>query len=354
VEDVLVHVDRWSSRGPDYSENYHQQAQQLARQFAIMEGVVGVLLTGGLTFGEADRYSDIDLAVYLRQQSLRTWYFGEAPLPEGQSRYRNFRLDIAYLDYELEYSRDWTSTDVWRASRAEILYDPEGLIGELLESKKLGADAYRQKSVDLARDIAFVLDQLVPAWLYRGETLAAHMLINETASRLIELIHLANASPVPEPGWDVVLAGKLESVPEDLTSALEDVLHTRDLSADEASRRRYSLQALLRQCVSSLPGGRHLSGEAGTSTSLQAMLTYLMKHKSVDLDEFLNRFDRSLLIQSPAFDLVWIERQPDQTRVRFNHDRLRQIVQHELGRFLDSQQRLLRELASLASDERDS
>lgn len=346
--------ESWSSRGPDFTSAYRQQAQQLARQFAIMEGVVGVLLSGGLTFGEADRYSDIDLAVYLRQQSLRTWYFGEAPLPEGESRYRDLRLDISYLDYEMEHSREWTSSDIWRASRAEILYDPEGLIRELLDSKQLDEDQYRLKAVDLEGELRVAIDQLVPAWLYRGEALAAHALLNEAASGVIELIHLINGSPVPEPGWDVVLAGSLDVVPDGFTDSIEDVLRTGDLSAAEASRRRYALRTLLRQCVSYLPPEQNLFDDPGSASPLQEMLRYLMKRDSVEFDEFLSRFDRTLFIQSPAFELVWIERTPDDTRVRFNHARLHQIVQHELGRFLDSQQRLLRELASLDSDESDS
>lgn len=354
VEGVLVRFESWSSRGPDFSAAYRQQAQQLARQFAIMEGVVGVLLTGGLTFGEADRYSDIDLTVYLRQQSLRTWYFGEAPLPEGESRYRDLRLDISYLDYELEHSRNWTSADVWRASRAGILYDPEGLIRELLDSKQLDEAQYRLKAVDLAGNLQVTIDQLVPAWLYRGEALAAHALLNEGVSGVIELIHLINGSPVPESGWDVVLADSLDVVPDGFTGSIEEALRTGDLSAAEASRRRYALRTLLRQCVSHLSPAQSLFDEPGSASPLQEMLRYLMTHDALDIDEFLSRFDRILLIQSPAFDLVWIERTLDETRVRFNHARLHQIVQHELGRFLDSQQRLLRELASLASDESDS
>jgi hypothetical protein len=354
VEGVQVRSDGWSSHGPDYSAAYHQQAQQLARQFAIMEGVVGVLLTGGLTFGEADRYSNIDLTVYLRQQSLRTWYFGEAPLPEGQSRYRDLRLDISYLDFEHEQSRSWTSTDIWRASRGKVLYDPEGLIAELLMSKQPDAAQLHVEALDLAAEIRFRLDQLVPAWLYRGEAMAAHFVLNQAIGEVVRLIHLINGVPAPDTGWDVVLLDSLDRVPVRARQSLEEASRSGDLTAADASRRRYALRSLLQQCDSLHTPDHQHPEEPETGSGLPEMLRYLSKHSAVDLDTFLRRFDRHLLIQSPAFQLVWIDRQPAQTMVRFNHDRLNRIIQHELGTFLEHQQRLLRELASSEPDERES
>ncbi len=354
VEDGLVRSESWSSRGPDYSDSYRQQAQQLARQFAIMEGVVGVLLSGGLTFGEADRYSDIDLTVYLRQQSLRTWYFGEAPLPEGKSRYRDLRLNVSYLDYELERDRQWTSAEVWRASRAAVLYDPEGLIGELLDSKRPDDAQLRDEARELAADIRFTLDHAVPAWLYRGEVLAAHTLLNQALSQLIQMIHLTNGSPAPESGWDVVLLRSTGDLPDDIVERLQEALRTGDLTAADVSRRRYVVSTLLRETAAP-PAPEQGSASRGEAESpLQGMLRHLLRHEPIEIDEFLAGFDRRLLIQSPAFELVWVDRQPDETLIRFNHERLGHIARHELGRFLDSQQRIIRELAAIASDENDS
>ncbi len=343
----------WTSPGPDFSERYRHEAQQLAHRYAIMEGVVGVVLVGGLTFGEADRYSDIDLIVYLRQQSLRTWYYGEAPLPEGESRYHDLRLDVSYRDYERETERPWTSTEVWGASRAGILYDPEGLVRELLTEKSRGESSTADEALDLAARVRFRLDRNVPAWLYRGEALAVHAVLNDAIDDLVALIHLINDLPAPETGWSIALLDHLERTPTGAESMIQEAMRTGDLSVEDASRRRYAVNRLLQACWEMFAPGETLH-DRPDAVRQALMLRHLVHAGSMSLDDYHHRFDRRLLIQSPAFDLVAIDRQHHQTRVTFDYDRLRHLVNHELGRFLDYQQRLLRELADVAATELDS
>lgn len=348
-----MNAGKWESSGPDYSEEYRQEARQLARRFAVMEGVVGVLLTGGLTFGGADRYSDIDLIVYLRQQSLRTWYFGEAPLPEGESRYHNLHLDVSYLDYEHERERRWSTGELWGASRADILYDPEGLLADLLNEKLASVRQLTDEALDCAVRIKFLIEHLVPAWLYRGEALAAHKVLNQATDDLIRLIHLLNRQPGPEPGWDVALLGSLEKVPDGFSADLQEALKTGDLSAAEASRRRYVLLRLLQGCWTDIAPDEPFEDRADVVRQ-RRMLRDLLSRRSMPLAEFREKYDVRLLIQSPAFDLLWIDRQSEELSVWLNEDRLHELVHHDLGRFLDYQQRLLRELAAATGTDIDS
>jgi predicted nucleotidyltransferase len=344
---------RWTSSGPDFSQQYRDEAQQLARRFAVMEGVVGVLLTGGLTVGEADRYSDIDLFVYLRQQSLRTWYFGEAPLPEGESRYHELRLDVSYLDYEHEREREWSTTEQWSAFRAEILYDPEGLLAELLEEKRPTLESITDKALDVATRIRFLLERQVPAWLYRGEALAAHQVLNLATADFIRLIHLINGTPEPEAGWDIALLEALEKRPAGLRKGLQDVLQTGTLTARDASRRRYALLRLLQGCWTFLENNEPFEDRA-EMVRQRRMLRDLVHRESMPLTDFRELYEPNLLIQSPAFELIWLDRESDELLVRFNQERLQHLVQLELGRFLDEQQRLLRELAEASGTDVDS
>lgn len=344
---------RWASSGPDFSDHYRELAEQLARRFGVMEGVVGVLLTGGLTFGDADRYSDIDLFVYLRQQSLRTWYFGEAPLPEGESRYHDLRLDVSYLDYEYERERDWSITEQWSAARAAILYDPEGLLTELLAAKRPSSEELATRAFDTAAKIRFILERQVPAWLYRGEALAAHQVINRATDEFVRLLHLINGAPGPEAGWDVALLDDLPLKPDFLSHELIEIMRTGELSTSDASRRRYALLRLLQSCWSSIAPNEPIEDRADTVRQRQ-MLRELATRATMPLSEFLELYDRRLLIQSPAFDLVWIDREAEEFQVRFSHERLAHLLHHELGRFLDDQQRLLRELAESSGTEIDS
>lgn len=344
----------WPAGSPDYSEQYRRQARGLAQRFAIMEGVVGVVLVGGLTFGEGDRYSDVDLIVYLQQQSLRTWYFGEAPLPEGESRYHDLRLDTSYRDFRSEQERTWSPAEIWKVSRAEILYDPEGLLRELLESKT-GSERgdIAHDALDQATTVRFLLGRTVAAWLYRGEILAAHHVLNHAIDQFVGLLHCINERPMPGADWNVALLGQLEWRPERLEERLTEALTVHELTSAEASRRRHVLHRLLQECWNRIAPDEPF--EDRTDAVHQArMLRTMVQRGGMSLEEYQSEFDRRLLILSPAYDLLWVDRQGAETWIRFNYDRLRQLINHELGRFLDYQQRLLRELAAASGTEVDS
>jgi hypothetical protein len=342
------------SRGPNYAEQYRDLARQLARRYAVMEGVVGVVLIGGLTYGEADRYGDVDLIVYLREQSLRTWYFGEAPLPEGESIYRGLRLDVSYLDFQAEMEREWRPNDLWNVSRADILYDPEGLISELIAGKlEATVSTLDQQALERATYIRLLLDRIVPGWLYRGETTAAHHALNRAADQLLGLVHLINGQLVDGDDWNLKLVDDLAWKPVQFRKRIADTLVARVISAEEASRRRYELGRLLQECWYRMAPDEAIEGRADAVTQ-RRMLHAMAREGAIPLEKYLSRYSRTLLIRSPAYDLLTIDRSGETPLVRFNEQRLRHLINHELGRFLDHQQRLLRELAQASGTDIDS
>jgi len=71
---------------PNDYEAYFRQARELAERFTACDGVVGVLLTGGVARGYADHFSELDLAVYLARPHFEDWARrGLVPFPEGDS-----------------------------------------------------------------------------------------------------------------------------------------------------------------------------------------------------------------------------------------------------------------------------
>jgi hypothetical protein len=183
--------------------------------------------------------------------------------------------------------------------------------------------------------------------------LAAHHVLNQAIADLVRLIHLLNHQPGPDAGWDVVLLESVEVVPPELTAQLSDAMQTGDLSAADASRRRYALLKLLQSCWSEIASGEPFEDRADLVRQGR-MLRDLLGRGGVSISEFRAEYDPRLLIQSPAFELVWIDRQSDEVYVRFNVERLQQLVRHDLGRFLGYQQRLLRDLAAASGTDVDS
>ena len=62
-----------SSSSPNEHAAYFPQAQEFAGRFAACEGVVGVLLAGGVARGHADHFSELNLAVYLTRPLFEDW-----------------------------------------------------------------------------------------------------------------------------------------------------------------------------------------------------------------------------------------------------------------------------------------
>jgi len=334
------------SRGPNLAAEYRERAWQLARRFGVLEGVVGVALVGALTLGRADRYSDIDLVVYLRRHTLRTWLLGAAPLPEGESYYHGLRLDLSYRDYADERVREWSAAERWQAARAEILYDPEGLIAELFQRKAVIGDAEQHALLgDEAATASYLLDVAVPAWLYRGDPIGAHHVLNLVVTSIIRLVYLVNQQPVPAEKWLVHLSFELPWQPERWRERLADVLAVREPTNVEASRRLRLLDTLLRECWEQVAPAE--SRDLAPVEAIQfAMLREVALGGRMPLKEFEERYGLRARLQSPAFDLLWVERHGQDVSVVFHRERLSEIVVHELGRFLDWQQRVLRRLAA--------
>lgn len=334
------------SQAPNLAESYRERARQLARRFAVLEGVVGVALVGGLTLGQADRYSDIDLAVYLRHRTLQTWLLGAAPLPEGPSRYHHTQLDLSYRDFAEEQERDWTPAERWQAATADILYDPEGLIADLFQRKVEPPAAEEGRRIaDEFATIEALLGTATPAWLYRGDPIAAHDTLNRAVEHLVRLVFLVNARPVPSDQWLLHLAADLPWRPDDWSERVAAALTVAEPTNTEARRRRHVLDGLARDCWTHI-APEDIEDLAPVEATQYLMLRELATAGEMPLEEFQRRFGSRALIRGPAFDLLTIDRHEHTTVVRFNEARLARIVQRDLGRYLDSQQRVLRRLAA--------
>jgi predicted nucleotidyltransferase len=123
---------------PNDHAAFFRQAQIFADRFAAHEGVVGVLLTGGVARGYADHFSEIDLAVYLRRSTPKRWIqSGLAPYAEGDSCLDGWHVDFDYLCYEDELEAEWDHVKRWDRSYAVVLHDPQDLMRELLAEKAM-------------------------------------------------------------------------------------------------------------------------------------------------------------------------------------------------------------------------
>jgi predicted nucleotidyltransferase len=59
-------------RSPNLNRKFLAAARTVSRKISTIDGVIGILATGGMARGHSDYYSDLDLVVYADDEKART------------------------------------------------------------------------------------------------------------------------------------------------------------------------------------------------------------------------------------------------------------------------------------------
>jgi hypothetical protein len=331
---------------PNEHQAFLRQARWLADQFASHEGVVGVLLTGGAARGHADRFSELDLAVYLPRPQFERWVRGgQAPFPEGDSCLNGWHVDIDYLCLEDELEAEWDHVKRWDRSYAVILCDPRGVLRDMLARKAVLTEDERQRlmSRHLMLYGTYFCAVVVPSWLDRGDVLAAHQCLNVALDSLIRAVFLANGELIPFEKWSLNLSYTLAWTPSSWRQRVEQVLLVREISRAEAERRQAVLAALFEECEERLLGAP-VDGLAPIEARKLPILRILRERGGMPAAEFDRRFGLRLAVQAPFFQLVQWETRHGSPWLVFQEADLQAYAERDFEGFLDWNRALLRAL----------
>jgi hypothetical protein len=313
---------------------------------ARYEGVVGVLLVGGVARGHADRFSELDLAVYLRQADFARWTVeGAAPFPEGDSNIDGQHVDLEYCCYEEEREREWDLSKRWDRSYALLLYDPHDLMEGMLAQKCRLTEAEKQclATKHLITYGDYFCRIAVPSWLYRGDVLAAHHCLNLALDSLVKAVFLANDELVPFEKWALNFSYSLAWRPPKWREKVEQALLVREVTQEEVERRRALLCDLFAQCKERL-GLAGAEGLDAIEVRKLKMLRYVRERRTMPAKEFDERFGLRQAIQSPLFQVLGRETRSGEAWFVFDEARFAEYAQRDFSGFLDWDRQLLRQL----------
>lgn len=325
---------------------YLRQAQAFAERFTAHQGVVGVMLTGGAARGYADRFSELDLAVYLTRSCFETWARrGQAPFPEGDACLEGWHVDFDYLCYEDELEAEWAHVKRWDRSYAVVLHDPQGLMADMLARKAVLADEEKQRLSKryLTSYGDYFCQIVVPSWLHRGDLLAAHHCLNIALNGLIKTVFLANDELIPFEKWALNLSYTLPWTPPNWRERVEQAFLVCELSQADVERRCTLIRGLFDECRDRLLG-ESAKGLGTIETHKLEMLQFIRGRGALPADEFDRRFGLRRAIQSPLFHLVRPEARGDEIWLSFDEERLHQHAAQDFAGFLDWDRALLRAL----------
>lgn len=328
---------------PNDHAAFFRQAQDFADRFAAHEGIVGVLLTGGVARGYADRFSEIDLAVYLTGSAFEAWtQSGMAPYAEGDSCLDGWHVDFDYLCYEDELQAEWDHVKRWDRSYAVVLHDPQGWMQEILVRKAILSEQEKQSLTGqhLILSGEYYCDLVVPSWVHRGDLLAAHYCLSTALDSLIGVIFLANGELIPFDKWALNLSYTLAWTPSNWRQRIEQALLVREISCSDVERRLTLVSGLLAECKARQLGVEE-EGLGIIEAQKREMLGALQRQGAMLASEFDRRFGLRRAIQSPAYQLLRRETRRDEEWLVFDEERLREYAQQDFVGFLDWDRALL-------------
>jgi hypothetical protein len=332
---------------PNEYDAYFHQAQEFAERFAACEGVVGVLLTGGVARGYADHFSELDLAIYLTRQHFEGWTRrGLALFPEGDSCLDGWHVDFDYFCYEDEVEAEWEHTKRWDRSYAVALYDPQGLMHEMLARKAILTQEEKQRltSRHLILYGEYFCTLVVPSWLHRGDLLDAHHCLNTALDSLIRVVFLANDELIPFDKWTLNLSYTLPWTPQDWQERVEQAVLVREVSQVDVERRCALIRDLFAECREKLISPKTEGLDIIEARKLE-MLRYIRERGAMPAAEFDQCFGLRPAIQSPLFHLLRRESRDGEEWLVFDEGRLREYAARDFNGFLEWDQALLKALA---------
>jgi hypothetical protein len=335
---------------PNEYDAYFRQAQVFAERFVACDGVVGVLLTGGVARGYADHFSELDLAVYVTRLHFDDWtQRGLAPFPEGDSWLDGWHVDFDYFCYEDEMEAEWEHGKRWDRSYAVILHDPHGLMQEMLARKAVLTDEEKQRltSHHLILYGEYFCNLVVPSWLHRGDPLAAHHCLNTALDSLIKAVFLANDELIPFDKWTLNLSYTLPWTPQDWWERVEEAVLVREVLHAEVERRCALIRDLFAECRDKLVGPKTEDLDIIEARKLEILRT-VRERGAMPVAEFDQCFGLRRAIQSPLFHLLHRETRDDEEWLVFDGDRLREYAARDFKGFLEWDRALLRVLTKEA------
>ncbi len=198
-------ISRVKYRNRNRYGEFLSAAKTISKKISQIDGVFGILATGGLGRGYCDDYSDLDLIIYVDDNKVKEI---EKFIAIGFLMHKGISIDTPVVSYQKAKrnkspSRYWSQVMRWDRENSQVLFDPNDRIKDMLK-KKLVFPVSEQKRLlrKHRREAEEYLIYNFETWEKRGElTNVAHALIH-AAESIILWIYAKNKKFQPYlPKW---------------------------------------------------------------------------------------------------------------------------------------------------------
>lgn len=192
-------------KGKNRYNEFLSAAKKVSRKISEIEGVIGILATGGIGRGYCDDYSDLDLIVYVDDEKFDeiTKY-----IAVGGLRYKEIDVDTPVESYQdalnqKSPSRHWSQDARWDRENSKILFDTEGRIKSLLKEKLVFPDWEQKKLLSkYQKGVEAHLIYYFETWEKRGSSINLADTLIRASKNIILWIYAKNKKFHPYlPKW---------------------------------------------------------------------------------------------------------------------------------------------------------
>lgn len=209
----------------------------------LVDGVIGILLDGGLSRGYGDHLSEIDLLIYLDAPHFQAYQNSRCPFPLGIAMIDGDLYDVKILDFESEQRKNLSAVALWDLSYAKILYDPQKRLGAILH-QKLTQPLSPASANGLMWEAWWHYKLAGDIWIHRGDVVQGHFVLNLALRPLLSALFIANGEYVPHDKWLIHMSRSLGWLPCDWDALLTQAFSTGNFSIQNLIDRQKSIDQI--------------------------------------------------------------------------------------------------------------
>jgi predicted nucleotidyltransferase len=243
-------------KGKNQLKKFRGVAKRLVPKIASCEGVAGIILIGGLVRGFTDKFSDLDITVFLSRKDAR---LRRKIVNLGSDEAKRSGIDIDLEIHSLEdfKRRKWNETSRWDFSQAEIAFDPKGEVKGVFEERlKVPKYFWVKRVVVCAEYLEWYccppredVGTVAEAWIDRGDLVSAHYCLTYSIDLMLKIIFALNKAVLPPQKWRFFYSQTLKWLPLDYVRLLREAMIIKELSTRDFKRRLKALRKMWHHIV---------------------------------------------------------------------------------------------------------
>ena len=225
------------SSDPKLLEKATKIAKEIVQNY-ICDDVVGIVFLGAIVRGYFDHSADIDIAILKKEGS-------QFSIPKKFFKIDNIEVHIWLSNYESELTDTWETSKRWTYSQAEVYFDPQEKIAQLIKEKvPLNPEEKRWLMMSGLVLSEWYINRLPRLWIERGNIASAHHMFDQGLTYFFDMLFALNDELVADMKWRFYCAEKLKRLPRGFQEGIKDTMIIHSFSLEELERRQKAFMGM--------------------------------------------------------------------------------------------------------------